>query len=102
GHLMSLGTTRPVPSGSHRGSETPSGRLDRRRPSPPATGSTHSWAPFSRVDTKASVRPSGDHRGCRAEPGPVVSCLGDAPSAMSPSQLRVVPRFSLREYSVTV
>src|SRR6059036_35262 len=73
GHLMSLVTTSPVPSGSHSGSNTPSATLVTRRASPPAIGSTHSCAPFSRVDTKARVRPSGDQRGCRSDPGPAVS-----------------------------
>src|SRR5439155_25322987 len=88
-------------SGSHSGSDTASGRLVTRRASPPATGSTHSCAPFSRVETKASVRPSGDQRGCRSEPGPTVSWRAD-PLATSASQIRVVPRLSLRDWSVTV
>src|SRR5690349_17242661 len=63
-------------------------------PLPPPTGSAHSWAPFSRVETNASVLPSGDHLGCRSEPGPAVNCLARAPPVTSVSQARVVPRFS--------
>ena len=98
---MSLVTTSPVPSGSHTGSNTPSARVVTRRASPPATGSTHSCAPFSRVETKARARPSGDQRGCRSDPGPAVSWRPD-PLATSASQMRVMPRLSLRECSVTV
>src|SRR2546422_1716443 len=64
---MSLVTSSALPSGSHTGSNTPSGREVTRRASPPARGSTQSCAPFCRVDTKASVFPSGAHRGWRSE-----------------------------------
>ena len=102
GHLMSLVTTIPLPSGSHTGSETPSGRLLTRRASPPAPiGSTQSCAPLSRVETNATVRPSGDHRGCRSDPGPAVSCR-PCPVATSTSQIWAIPRLSLSDASVTV
>src|SRR5438309_9786802 len=96
---MSLVTSAPVPSGSHTGSDTPSARLDTRRASPPAPlmPSSHSCGPFSRVETKASVRPSGDQRGWRSEPGPAVSWR-DVPPATSASQMRVVPWLYFSEY----
>ena len=95
---MSLATSTPVPSGSHTGSDTPSARLETRRASPPAPPMlrSQSCAPLSRVETKASVRPSGDQRGWRSEPGPAVSWR-DVPLATSASQMRVVPRFSFSE-----
>src|SRR5690349_19288219 len=101
GHLMSLVTRTPEPSGSHTGSDTPSGRPVSRRASPPATGRSHSCGPLSRVETKARVRPSGDQRGWRSDPGPAVSWR-DVPVATSASQMRAVPRFSLREGLVTI
>src|SRR3982074_3106188 len=70
---MSLPRRRPEPSGNHNGSDAPSARLETLRASPPPNGSTHTCAPPSRVEMKASVLPSGDQRGWRSEPGPPVS-----------------------------
>src|SRR2546422_4082274 len=70
---MSLVTSSALPSGSHTGSNTPSGRVVTWRASPPASESTQSCPPCCRVDTNASVFPSGDQRGWRSEPGPAVS-----------------------------
>src|SRR5437667_175274 len=101
GHLMSLVTSSALPSGSHTGSNTPSGRVVTWRASPPASESTQSCPPCCRVDTNASVFPSGDQRGWRSEPGPAVSSR-PCPVATSASQMRVVPRLSLSDCSVTV
>src|SRR6267378_2739520 len=90
---MSLTTSSPEPSGSHNGSDTPSGTCDTFRASPPAIGSTHTCALLSRVETNASVFPSGDQRGCRSEPGPPVSCR-DFPVATSTTQTRETLRLS--------
>ncbi len=93
-------TSTPPPSANQTGSDTPSATLVTRRASPPASGSSHSCAPLSRVETKARVRPSGDQRGWRSDPGPAVSWRA-CPLATSVSQMRVVPRFSFREERVT-
>src|SRR6267378_6676738 len=90
---MSLTTSNPEPSGSHNGSETPSARCDTLRASPPPIGRTQTCAPLSRVETNASVFPSGDQRGWRSEPGPPVSCR-DLPVATSTTQTRATLRLS--------
>src|SRR5205814_26875 len=105
GHLTSLVTIKPLPSGSHTGSDTPSGRLLNRRASPPPApiGRIQSCGLFwgGRLETNARVLPSGDQRGSRSDPGPCVSWRV-SPVRRSASQMRVVPRFSLSEYSVTL
>src|SRR2546429_7888469 len=73
---MSLVTISPLPSGSQSGSDTPSARLVTRRASPPAIDNTQSWGPFCRVETNASVVPSGDQRGWRSGPGASLSPPG--------------------------
>src|SRR5213594_5123194 len=90
---MSLTTSNPDPSGSHKGSDTPSGTCDTFRASPPAIGSTQICAPLSRVETNASVFPSGDQRGWRSEPAPPVSCR-DLPVATSTTHTRETLRLS--------
>src|SRR5213078_2987462 len=90
---MSLTTRRPEPSGSQIGSDAPSAKPETFRASPPAMGSSHTCAPPSRVDTNASVLPSGDQRGWRSDPGPPVSCR-DVPVATSTTQTRATLRLS--------
>src|SRR5204862_4151258 len=90
---MSLVTMSPEPSGSQTGSEAPSANPETLRASPPAIGSTHTCAPLSRVETNASVLPSGDQRGWRSEPGPPVSCR-PRPVATSTTQMRDTLRLS--------
>src|SRR3989442_15690235 len=90
---MSPTTSRPEPSGSHTGSDAPSARLETLRASPPAIGSSHTCAPPSRVEMKASVLPSGDQRGWRSEPGPPVS-RPDLPVATSATHTRATFRLS--------
>src|SRR6266513_5737991 len=98
---MSLTTSNPEPSGNHSGSDAPSARCDTFRASPPAIGSTQTCAPLSRVETKASVLPSGDQRGWRSDPGPPVS--GRAlPVATSTIQTRETLRLSWSEGIETV
>src|SRR5437764_588507 len=98
---MSLVTMSAEPSGSHSGSDAPSARLDTFRASPPAIGSTHTCAPPSRVEMKASVLPSGDQRGWRSDPGPFV--LGrDLPVATSTIQTRETLRLSWSDGIETV
>ncbi len=69
------------PSGDHAGEAAPFASEVRSRASPPSIGSTQScggaFASFLR--TKASVRPSGDHRGCESN-GPKVSARAAPPS----------------------
>src|SRR5260370_1278393 len=72
-----------------------------RRASPPPIGRIQSCAPLWRVDTNASVRPSGDQRGWRSEPGPAVSSRA-CPVVTSASQTRETPRLSGSEAAVTV
>src|SRR5690349_21027873 len=98
---MSLTTRKPEPSGSHTGSDTPSGTCDTFRASPPAIGSTQTCAPLSRVETKASVFPSGDQRGWRSEPGPPVR-ERDLPVATSATHTRDTLRLSWSDGIETV
>src|SRR5216117_81920 len=98
---MSLTTSRPEPSGNHTGSDAPSARIDTLRASPPAIGSTQTCAPPSRVETNASVLPSGDQRGWRSEPGPPVSCRA-FPAATSTTQTRDTLRLSWSDGVETV
>src|SRR5436309_15234777 len=98
---MSLTISSPDPAGIHTGSDAPSGRLETFRAPPPAIGSSHTCAPPSRVEMKASVFPSGDHRGWRSEPGPPVSCR-DLPVATSTTQTRETLRLSWSDGVETV
>src|SRR6266513_4341072 len=98
---MSLTTSNPDPSGSQIGSDAPSARLETLRASPPAIGSIHTCAPPSRVEMNASVLPSGDQRGCRSDPGPLV--IGrDLPVATSATQTRETLRLSWSDGIETV
>src|SRR5579859_805420 len=90
---MSLVTRKPDPSGSQTGSDAPSGRCDTLRASPSAFGITQTCAPESRVETNASVLPSGDQRGWRSDPGPFVNWR-DFPVATSASHTRETLRLS--------
>src|ERR1051325_10398888 len=98
---MSLVTRSPDPSGSHTGSAAPSARCDTLRASPPAAGTAHTCAPESRVEMNASALPSGDQRGCRADPGPLVSWR-DWPVVTLASQTRETLRLSWSEGIETV
>src|SRR6185295_1765297 len=98
---MSLTTSSPDPSGIHTGSDAPSGRCDTLRASPPAMGNTHTCAPLSRVEMNASIRPSGDQRGCRSDPGPPVSCRA-FPVATSATHTRATLRLSWSDGVETV
>src|SRR6266480_2191130 len=90
---MAKKTRRPEPSGSHTEYDAPSARLDTLCASPPAMGSSQTCAPPSRVEMNASVFPSGDQRGWRSDPGPLVSCR-DRPVATSTTQTRATLRLS--------
>src|SRR5919198_6364243 len=98
---MSLTTSSPEPSGSQTGSDAPSGRPDTLRASPPAIGSNQICAPPSRVAMNASVLPSGDQRGCRSDPGPLVTWR-DRPVATSTTHTRATLRLSCSDGVDTV
>src|SRR5439155_14108747 len=46
------------------GPVTPPGTSVSANGSPPSSGSNQTWAPCPRLEIKASLRPSGDQRGC--------------------------------------
>ncbi len=96
GHLMSLTTTKPLPSGVHTNSFTPSGRLETFCASPPASDSTQICGPPWRLEMNASDLPSGAQAGLRSEPGPCVSARV-CPVASSASQMREMERLSCNE-----
>ena len=87
------------PSGDHRGSDTSSDRSVSRLASPPLDGITNSCVfSLSRLERKAILVPSGDHRGVPSRFGPVVKRRGGEDTSAAANQIE--ERYSLASRSM--
>ena len=89
------------PSREKRGASIPPGNRVFCSGSPPARGRKKIWGSPERVETKASVLPSGEKNGCVSFASPAVSGRAFAPSA-STRQSAVVFFFAAQSFVATV